>query len=163
MSFSSMHLFFDDVEVGQEWESFGRTMTETDIVAFAGLSGDYNSIHIDHEFAKNTPFRRPIAHGLLTLAMASGFSLWTPPMRTIAFLKIRELQFLAPVFIGDTLRLKSRLAEKNVRSRGRRAEMVWHRQMINQEQRAVQDGYFHTLVEGRALHQRGGSDAGAEE
>jgi acyl dehydratase len=64
------------------------------------------------------------------------------------------LIFLAPVFAGDTVHLKSRLAEKHVRSRGRRAELVWHRQMINQEEKIVQEGFFHTLVEGKALHQR---------
>ena len=63
MSFSSIHLYFDDLEVGQEWTSGGRTVTEADIVNFAGFSGDFNPIHIDHEFAKTTPFRRPIAHG----------------------------------------------------------------------------------------------------
>src|SRR5271167_155095 len=52
MSFTKMHMYFDDIEVGQVWESLGRTVTESDIVNFAGLSGDFNPIHIDHEFAK---------------------------------------------------------------------------------------------------------------
>ena len=69
MSFSSIHLYYDDVDVGQDWESPGRTITETDIVNFAGISGDFNPIHMDHEFAKTTPFRRPIAHGLLVLVL----------------------------------------------------------------------------------------------
>ena len=72
MSFTNYHLYFDDVEVGQEWETQGRTVTETDIVNFAGLSGDFNPIHVDHEFAESTPFRRPIAHGLLIQAISSG-------------------------------------------------------------------------------------------
>ena len=70
MSFSTAHLFFDDLEVGQEWTSGGRTVTEADIVHFAGFSGDFNPIHIDHEFARSTPFRQPIAHGLLVWAGA---------------------------------------------------------------------------------------------
>src|SRR4051812_44007788 len=76
ISFSSLHLFFDDVEVGQEWESPGRTVTETDIVNFAGLSGDFNPIHTDHEFARSTPFRRPVAHGILIWAISSGMGLY---------------------------------------------------------------------------------------
>ena len=61
MSFTPSHLFFDDVEIGQEWRSLGRTITEADVVNFAGLSGDFNPIHMDHAFAKTTPFRQPIA------------------------------------------------------------------------------------------------------
>ena len=61
MSFTVNHLYFDDLEVGQQWESAGRTVTQADIVNFAGLSGDFNPIHMDHEFAKTTPFHQPIA------------------------------------------------------------------------------------------------------
>src|SRR5437660_5951737 len=120
MSFTSQHLYFDDVEVGQKWESLGRTITETDVVRFAGLSGDFNPIHLDHEFARSTPFRRPIAHGLLSLALASGLGVHSPPMRTLAFLQIREWHFKEPVFIGDTLRARSQVLEKELRGRGRR-------------------------------------------
>ena len=72
MPFTNMHLYFDDVEVGQEFISNGRTVTEVDVVNFAGVSGDYNPIHTDHEFAKTTPFRKPVAHGLLIWAISSG-------------------------------------------------------------------------------------------
>src|SRR5205085_12265986 len=89
MAFSSSHLYFDDVEVGQEWESSGRTVTEADVVNFAGVSGDYNPIHMDHEFAKTTPFRRPIAHGLLVFAIGSGLGVNGPLMRTVAFVQDR--------------------------------------------------------------------------
>src|SRR5262249_16704718 len=103
MSFTSLHKFFDDVEVGQEWESPGRTVTEADIVYFAGVSGDFNPIHVDHEFARTTPFRRPVAHGLLVLSVSSGLGLHSPAMRTLAFLQIREWKFVGPVYIGDTV------------------------------------------------------------
>ena len=88
MSFTALHLYFDDVEVGQEWRSLGRTISEADIINFAGLSGDFNPIHIDHEFAKTTPFRRPIAHGLLVLSLSSGLAVNSPPMRTFAFMEL---------------------------------------------------------------------------
>jgi acyl dehydratase len=102
MSFTPMHLYFEDVEVGQKWESLGRTITQADLVNFAGLSGDFNPIHIDHDFAATTPFRQPIAHGLLILSIASGLGLYAPPMRTLAFLELREWHMREPVFIGDT-------------------------------------------------------------
>ncbi len=152
MSFTAQHLYFDDVEVGQEWESPGRTVTETDIVNFAGLSGDFNPIHMDHEFARRTPFRRPIAHGLLVLSLGSGLGLFSPPMRTLAVLTIREWQFKEPVFVGDTLRVHSKVLTKEVRGRGRRGVITWQRQILNQEQKIVQEGVTVTLVEGRGPH-----------
>jgi 3-hydroxybutyryl-CoA dehydratase len=149
MSFSSSHLFFDDIEVGQEWETSGRTVTEADIVNFAGVSGDFNPIHMDHEYAKTTPFRRPIAHGLLVFTIASGQGVTCPPMRTIAFLQVREWNFREPIFIGDTIRLRTKVLEKTIRGRGRRGEVMWYRGVVNQEGKIVQDGVLMTLVEGR--------------
>jgi 3-hydroxybutyryl-CoA dehydratase len=152
MSFTSFHLFFDDVEVGQEWESLGRTITQADIVHFAGLSGDFNPIHIDHHFAANTPFRQPIAHGLLVFSVGSGLAVYSPPMRTLAFLAIREWHFRGPVFIDDTVRMLSKVVNKEVRGRGRRGEITWQRQIVNQERKVVQEGVTVTLVEGRMGH-----------
>lgn len=149
MSFTTQHLYFDDVEVGQEWESLGRTVTQTDIVNFAGLSGDFNPIHIDHEFARTTPFRQPIAHGVLILSMASGLSLHCPPMRTLAFLGIREWNFKEPTFIGDTIRVLGKVLAKEPRGRGRRGIITWQRRIVNQENKLVQEGVTLTLVEGR--------------
>jgi acyl dehydratase len=151
MSFTANHLYFDDVEVGQEWESLGRTLTETDIVNFAGLSGDFNPIHVDHEFARNTAFRRPIAHGLLGLSLGSGLIVSSPPMRTLAFLEIRNWQFKGPIFIGDTIRALSKVLEKEARARGRRGLITWQRRLINQEGKVVQEGITLTLVEARGL------------
>jgi 3-hydroxybutyryl-CoA dehydratase len=162
MAFSTSHLYFDDVEVGQEWESSGRTVTEADVVNFAGVSGDFNPIHMDHEFAKTTPFRRPIAHGLLVFAIGSGLGVMCPPMRTVAFLQVREWNFREPLFIGDTVKLRSRLIAKTLRGRGRRGEMIWHRAVVNQEGKVVQEGTLVTLVEGRAARRSAGS-ASAEE
>ena len=149
MSFTPMHLCFDDVAIGQEWRSLGRTITEADIVGFAGLSGDFNPIHMDHHFAKGTPFGRPIAHGLLVLSIASGLSLNAPPMRTMAFLQMRDWQFKGPVFIGDTIHVVTRVLEKKERSRGRRGEIAWQRQIVNQDGKVVMEGVSVTLVEGR--------------
>ncbi len=151
MSFSSIHLYFDDLEVGQEWVSGGRTVTETDIVSFAGFSGDFNPIHIDHEFAKTTPFRRPIAHGFGVFSIGSGLGVMTPPVRTIAMLRVRYWNFNLPVFAGDTIRMTSRVVEKTLRGRGKRGEVVWYRGIINQEGKTVQEGELVLLIEARPL------------
>lgn len=149
MGFSSIHLYFDDLEIGQEWISCGRTITEADIVNFAGFSGDFNPIHVDHEFARTTPFRRPIAHGFAVFSIGSGLGVVTPPLRTIALLRVINWNFLLPVFAGDTIRIKSRVLEKTLRGRGRRGEVVWYRGLINQDNKIVQEGQIVLLVEAR--------------
>ena len=158
MSFTALHLYFDDVAVDQEWESPGRTITQADIVNFAGLSGDYNPIHMDHEFARGSPFRRPIAHGLLVWSISSGLGLYSPPMRTLALMTVREWSFKWPVFIGDTIRVRSKVLVKEPRSRGRRGVITWGRQVLNQGGKVVQEGVTLTMVEGRRCE---GNSAGA--
>ena len=150
MSFTPQHLFIDDIAVGQSWESAARTLTQTDIVNFAGLSGDFNAIHIDHEFARTTPFRQVIAHGLLVWSISSGLGSNNPAMRTLAFLEVREWHFRGPVFIGDTIRLRSTVAAKEMKARGRRGLVTWQRQVLKQDGKVVQEGVTITLVEGRA-------------
>jgi acyl dehydratase len=149
MSFSNQHKYFDDVSVGEAWDSPARTITETDIVNFAGLSGDFSPIHVDHEFCKSTVFRRPIAHGLLVMAISSGLGINNPAMRTLAFLRVVEWHFRAPVFIGDTIHVRTQVVGKEERSRGRRGVITWKREILNQENKVVQEGMHSTLVEGR--------------
>ena len=152
MSFTASHLYFDDVEVGQQWESQGRTVTETDIVNFAGISGDFNPIHIDREFCKTTPYRQPIAHGLLVFSIGSGLGIYSPMIRTLAFLGVREWHFRGPVFVGDTLKIRGQILEKTPRGRsGKRGEVVWKRTIVNQDGKIVQEGVLVTLVEARGV------------
>ena len=151
MAYSDFHLFMDDVDIGQSWTSPARTVTETDLVNFAGISGDFNPIHMDHEFARSGPFRKPIAHGILVMSISSGLSLNSPPMRTLAFVGIRDWQFLEPVFIGDTLHVRTTVMEKEIRTRGKRALITWQREIVNQQEKVLQKGFTLTLVEGRAM------------
>ncbi len=94
---------FDDLVVGDEWESPRRTVTETDVVLFAGLSGDFNPLHVDHSSARSNPFGRPVAHGLLGLAIATGLMSQAPRVDTLAFLAILEWKFHRPIVFGDTI------------------------------------------------------------
>jgi acyl dehydratase len=141
-------LLFDDVGIGQSWESQRRTVTEHDILAFAELTGDRNPIQLEPEYAGATPFRRCIAHGLLGVSLSSGLTVAAPPMRTLAFIELREWHFRAAVFPGDTIRVRSRVLEKEARSRGRRGVVVWRVEVLNQHDRVVQEGVTVTLVEG---------------
>lgn len=102
---STRGMYFEEFEIGQKIESLGRTITETDVVTFAGLSGDYNQIHTDAEFSKNTAFGKRVAHGLLVLSIASGLAMRTGVLEgtTLAFREIEEWKFTKPVEINDTI------------------------------------------------------------
>jgi acyl dehydratase len=143
-------LYYNDVSIGQTWESPARTMTETDIVNFAGMTGDYNPLHVDHEFAQGTPFGRPIAHGLLGLSWVAGLGSYSPCMRTAAFVRLCDWRFLKPIFVGDTLHVRTEIVGMEIRGRGRRGLISWRRQLVNQDGIAVQEGIAETLVEVRA-------------
>jgi acyl dehydratase len=145
----ALTLFFDDLTVGDEWESPCRTVTEADVVAFAGLSGDFNPLHVDHEAARRGPFRKPVAHGLLGLAIASGLASHSPRVATLAFVQIKEWKFLQPIYFGDTVQVVSRVHGLASRARGRRGLVTWHRCLVNQEGKVLQEGLTETLVRGR--------------
>jgi acyl dehydratase len=106
--------YLEDFKVGEKAFSPGRTITEADIVMFAGISGDWNELHTNAEYMKNSPFGQRIAHGMLTLSIASGLVLRTrgrPPVEVLAFLGMDKVRFTAPVFIGDTIRVESEVIE----------------------------------------------------
>src|SRR5262249_54575383 len=107
--------------------------------------------HVDHEYCKQTPFRRPIAHGLLVFSIGSGLGTGTPLVRTLAFLTVRRWEFRGPVFIGDTIHIRGKVLEKNIRGRGKRGEVVWQRTILNQDNKIVQEGVLVTLVEARGV------------
>lgn len=138
-------LFFNQLQVGDCWTSHRRTITEADVVNFAGLTGDYDPLHVDHEYAAQTPFRRPIAHGLLGLTWVAGLASQAPRVSTIAFVAIKEWQFLKAAFIGDTVYARTEVAELIPKGK-RRGQVVWRRQLVNQHDEVVQEGFFETLV-----------------
>ena len=144
-------LGYNDLAVGDEWESAGRTVTEADVAAFAGLSGDFNPLHMDHAWAAaEGPFGRPVAHGLLGLALASGLASAAPRMDTLAFLAVLEWRFLLPIAFGDTVRVLSTVESIEPQARGRRAVVTWRRRLVNQDDGVVQDGRTQTLVRKKA-------------
>jgi acyl dehydratase len=113
------NLYFEDFQIGMKFETAGRTITEADIVNFAGISGDWNPIHTDAEFAKKTMFGQRIAHGLLTLSVASGLfvRLGLTEKTIVAFYGIDKLRFTEPVFIGDTIKAIAEVVDKEEREK----------------------------------------------
>lgn len=145
----SRELWFEDFEAGQELATAGRTVTEADIVAFAGLSGDFNPLHVDAEYARGTPFGERIAHGILGLAMATGLAWQTGVMAgsVEAFLSL-EWKFRAPVRIGDTVRAVLRVS--GTRPMGDAGGLVMLEvSVLNQRGETVQRGQWTILVKRR--------------
>ena len=140
--------YFEDIEVGEEYESPGRTVTEADIVLFAGLSGDYNIVHTDAEFMKGSIFGERIAHGLLGLAIQSGLlSRAMTPYATVAFGGLRW-KFKAPIKIGDTIRVRARVVSKH-ETKPDRGTVVLDRVVLNQRDEVVQEGDTELIIERR--------------
>ena len=108
-----MGLYYDDMSVGQEWISPGRTITEWDVLTFATLTSDMNSMHTDVEYCKNTPFGERIAHGFLIASLAAGFGarMGIAEGTIVANLGI-SWKFVNPVKIGDTIHLVMSVKEK---------------------------------------------------
>jgi acyl dehydratase len=140
---------FDEIQVGEEYESPGRTVTEADIVLFAGLSGDYNILHTDAEYMKSSIFGERIAHGLLGLAIQSGlFSRSGIPYATLGFGTLRW-KFKGPIKIGDTIRVRAKVSDKKESDKPDRGVVTVERQILNQRNEVVQEGETELVVERR--------------
>jgi acyl dehydratase len=143
-------LYFEEFAVGQRMESPARTVTEADIVLFAGLSGDYNPLHTDAEFAKGTPYGQRIAHGLLGLAIASGLAARAGFIEGTAqaFLGL-EWKFKGPVLIGDTLRIRAEVTKLRAMPSMGGGVVVFAVNVLNQREQVVQQGEWSLLVKSR--------------
>ncbi|MFH1262054.1 MAG: MaoC/PaaZ C-terminal domain-containing protein [Pseudomonadota bacterium] len=137
-------LCFEDLEIGRRSVSQRRTMTEADIVSFAGLSGDFNPLHTDEEFAKKGIFGKRIAHGLLGLSISSGLPTNETPWLILAFMSL-DWKFTKPIFIGDTVACVSEVKRKKETGADRGIVMV-ERKLLNQREEVVQEGTFTLLV-----------------
>ena len=135
-------LYWEEWDIGAEFVSSARTITESDIVNFAGISGDYNPLHIDEEFCKNTLFGTRIAHGPLIYSIAAGllFQLHLYDDTLIAFLGFDSLKFTKPVKIGDTVHARVEVLEKRETSKPDRGVMKRLLQVLNQNNEIVQEG-----------------------
>ena len=127
-------MFWEEWDIGAEFQTASRTITEADIVNFAGISGDYNPLHIDEEFCKQTQFGTRIAHGPLVYSIAAGllFQLHLYDDTLIAFLGFDSLKFTLPVKIGDTVRVRVEVLEKRETSKPDRGVMKRLLQVLNQ-------------------------------
>lgn len=140
--------YFEEFEINQVFTSSGRTITESDIVFFAALSGDYNQIHTDVEFSKTTPFGQRIAHGLLVTSIASGLIARSGLLEgtVIAFREINHWKFARPVFIGDTIHVAVEVFEKKALPRLGGGSIGISVEVRNQHQETVMKGKWTALM-----------------
>jgi acyl dehydratase len=143
-------MWFDDFEIGQSFMTVGRTVTEADVVAFAGLTGDQNPLHTDAEFAKTSPFGQRVAHGLLVFSIANGLKQRLGIMDGSALAALAmTVAYKAPVVFGDTVRVRVTIAEKQPGRRGDRGVVVQRIEVLNQRDEIVQEGEHRTLIAAR--------------
>jgi len=144
-----MGLYYEDFQVGDVFKTASRTVTEADVVLFAGLSGDYNLLHTSETYAKETIHGTRIAHGLLVLSMATGlmYPLGLFDDTAIGFLGINEYKFLRPVKAGDTIRVEMKIVDKR-ESKSRNDAGILTREIavFNQNDELVQKGIFVIMV-----------------
>lgn len=133
-------LFFEEFEIGAKYRSQGRTISESDVNTFAGLSGDFNPLHTDAEFAQTTIFGERIAHGMLTVAISTGMSNWTGIFAgtTIALLE-QNIKYTGAVKFGDTVHLEMEVTEKKETSKPDRGVVKISARMLNQKDDVVVD------------------------
>ena len=140
-------LYFEEFAVGDTFETVGRTITEADIVNFAGISGDFYGLHTDEEFAKTTPFGTRIAHGLLVLSIATGLAMRLGFLEgTVEAFMGLEWQFRRAVFIGDTVRVRGEVVEKKPMKRLGGGLVTLKVRVLNQKDEVVHRGTWTVLV-----------------
>src|SRR5262249_26196327 len=112
-----MGKYFEELQGGETRRSRGRTITETDIVNFAALTGDWVELHVNEEYARQSFFGRRIAHGALIFSISTGLAvrMGTVDDTVIAFYGVDKLRFIKPVFIGDTIWVRETVQNKEVR------------------------------------------------
>ncbi|MEN9419684.1 MAG: hypothetical protein RI988_3305 [Pseudomonadota bacterium] len=133
--------YFEDFQKGEVLLTGRRTITSTDIVNFACLSGDFNDVHCNHEYARSTPFGEPIAHGPLVYAVAAGlvYASGANDGTLLALMGVDGWRMLKPVKHGDTIHVRSTVVEKREGTRPDRGVVVLRREIVNQHDEVVQE------------------------
>jgi acyl dehydratase len=144
----SRGLYFEEFEPGMRIITPGRTIAESDIVAFAGLTGDFNLIHTDAVYSAASPFGQRVAHGLLGLSIASGLGTRTGVLEgtVMAFREINEWKFVKPVFIGDTIHAVLEVTETKAMPRISGGAVALKVDVVNQNDEVVMKGVWTVLM-----------------
>jgi len=144
-------LYFDDIEVGLKVTSAGRTIGEADIMLFAGLSGDWNPMHVDAEYSRAGIFGERVAHGLLGLSIASGLAMQLGFLdRTVDAFTSLDWKFRGPIKIGDTIHMTAEVTKKKAMPGGQGGGFVSFNVVVkNQRDETAQRGKWMIVVKGK--------------
>lgn len=149
-------IYVEDMKVGDIWLTDPREVTAEDVADFAVLTGDNDPLHGSDGAA--SPFGEPVAHGLLGLSVMAGLSSEQPNTATLALVSVDQWEFLAPIFFGDKVHVRTEV--ETIEPHGRRAAKIgWFRQLLNQHGRVVQQGRLTTLVATKTRAKRGATAA----
>jgi len=140
-------LYFEEFEDGVTLMTRGRTITEADLVSFAGLTGDYNPMHTDAEYCKNSFMGQRVAHGMLIMSYAVGQAYQLGILeRTVLAFRALEVKFSVPVLIGDTIRVELTVSETKSAERLGGGTVDLKFRILNQDDKAVQRGTMTLLM-----------------
>lgn len=144
-------LYFEEFSMGDLFVTAGRTVTESDIVSFAGLSGDYNQIHTDAHFAANEPFGQRVAHGLLVLSIATGLAVQSGLIEgTVLAFRELDWKFSEAVMIGDTVHVQLEITNTKALPRLNCGSVTMKITVLNQRDEVVHRGNWVMLVKSKA-------------
>jgi acyl dehydratase len=151
LQFKPRGLYFEEIEVGKSLVTVGRTITESDIVSFAGISGDFNQLHMDAQYAAKGEFGQRVAHGLLVVSVTTGLIVQTGLMEGTV-LAFRELswKFNRPTFIGDTIRAEMTVTETKALPRLGAGSVTAKIAVYNQDDQVVQRGTMVLLLRSKS-------------
>ncbi len=151
MSYIARGRYFEDFSVGEEFYTASRTITEADIVNFAGISGDYNQLHTNEEFAKTTIHKTRIAHGALSFSISTGLFLQLGIFEgtALAFMEA-NVKYTKAVKPGDTIRLEAKVADKKASSKGGRGVITLDVSVLNQRDEQVLAQVWSIMVAAKA-------------
>jgi acyl dehydratase len=148
---ANLGLYFEEFEAGQSIVSVGRTVTEADVVSFAALSGDWNPIHTNAEYAAQHPFGQRVAHGLLGLSIASGLAVRLGFLEetVLAFREMGSWKFSLPIYLGDTIRVRATVTDTKPMRRLGGGLVTMKVEILNQDDKVVQRGTWGVLVKSK--------------
>ena len=146
-----MSYFFDDLAEGQRFTTPARTVTETDLTTFSMISGDWNPLHADVEYARATPYGQRVVHGVFGIALVTGFMDRAGWFResAAAMLGLTDWRFHKPIFVGDTLHCEMVIGALRLTSSGTNGVVERTFRLINQHGELVQEGGCPGLVRRR--------------
>jgi acyl dehydratase len=141
-------MYYEDFEIGMKFTTPGRTITETDLVLFTGISGDLSELHTNEEYGKTTKYGQRLCHGMLGVSVVTGLMTRSGIFeRVVAMLGINNWKFLKPLFVGDTVHVRFQITEKRLSNSNPQAGIIGrYYELINQRDEVIQKGEIPAMV-----------------